>query len=788
MINNYLAEAYDSLGFTLIQNEIRELCQLQMTLDRSDELFEIKPDYLNYELELVEAFRANQSKGFNFRLDNINRDLFKVLYKSEIPGSVLLLDELYELKIALNALYQIKQVAKKEYRATDNAYAIFCNDITVNEFIRSLLEDTIDHNATVKDDASPELKKIRNQIKKTQNFLSKRIQTILLGAIKSGYAREDALPTISSGRMVIPVRSENKRLLGGVPHGESGTGQTAYVEPKELFEHNNVLQSLFEDEQAEIRKILLQIVALIREDKAELEESVRMLVSYDFYAAKAKFAAKVNGVKPKISDKGAFHVMKGKNPILVMRYGHDVTIPFDLNLDNDSRVLLLTGPNAGGKSILLKSIGLLYLMFSKGILVPCDVESEFCLFDQLFVDIGDNQSIDNELSTYSAHLSKMKYTLDKATERSLVLVDEFGTGTEPDYGAALAESILDVLNKKRIKGVFTTHFNSLKAYAEREKGVFNGAMLFNMKSLKPTFLFKSGDPGSSFALEIAKNMGLPNELLLDATSKLGKSRLDYDQALLSLQDKNRELQESLNSLERQKQNLEELKVNYKELKSNLESRKESIQLNAEKEALKLLKDTQIELKRFKEKFASAKQNEKPNLRKELTDKADVLAKKLDIKPVINKKAELGDFVRHIVKGFEGEVVSINSDRNEAKISQNGFEWKAKVGDLQVTKRSDKKEPPKRSNISAQLMEKRTHFSHDLDVRGKRTEEALKILDTFMNDAILLGMDRVRVIHGKGEGILRTMIRNELKGTAHVKGTFDEHVDFGGAGITVVELS
>lgn len=787
MTNNYLADAYDSLGFTLIQDDIRSFCQLQMTLDRSDDLFQIAPDYLSYELELVEAFRSNQSKGFNFRLDNINRDLFKVLQKTKIQGSVLLLDELFELKTALNAIYEIKQIAKKEYRATDNAYAMFCHDLRVNEFIRSLLEDTIDHNATVKDDASPELKKIRNQIKKTQNFLTKRVQTILLGAIKSGYAREDALPTISSGRMVIPVRSENKRLLGGVPHGESGSGQTAYVEPKELFEHNNVLQSLFEDETAEIRRILLQIVALIREDQPELEESIRMLVSYDFYAAKAKFAAKVNGIKPKISEQGAFKVLKGKNPILVMRYGDAVTVPFDLNLDQDHRVLLLTGPNAGGKSILLKSIGLLYLMFSSGILVPCDSESEFCLFDELFVDIGDNQSIDNELSTYSAHLSKMKYTLDHATNKSLVLVDEFGTGTEPDYGAALAESILDELNKKQIKGVFTTHFNSLKAYAENKKGVFNGAMLFNMKSLKPTFLFKAGDPGSSFALEIAKNMGLSDKLLKDATSKLGKSRLDYDQALLSLQDKNRELQESLNSLDRQKLNLEALKVNYKELKTNLENRKESIQLNAEKEALKLLKETQIELKQFKDKFANAKQNEKPELRKELAHKTEVLSKKLDVKPVINKKAGLGDFVRHIVKGFEGEVVTVNSDRNEAKISQNGFEWKAKVEELQVIKRGEK-EPPKRSNISAQLMEKRTHFSQDLDVRGKRTEEALKILDGFINDAILLGMERVRVIHGKGEGILRTMIRNELKGTANVKETFDEHVDFGGAGITVVELA
>jgi len=776
-------EEYLRLGFDLIINEVQSNCQIQITQDRIQDLIDVPKTQLDYELNLTDSFKTVVGKGLFFRFD-LKKDLFQILNKTEIEGAILHTEELYELKTALVMLNEIKNSALKTYKFGDNAYVEFCSGIDVNQFVLSLLEDTIDHNGNVKDDASPELFRIRTKIKKTQNFLTKRVHTIMLGAIKRGYSRDDAQPTIRNGRMVIPVRSENKRVLEGLPHGESGTGQTAYVEPKELFEHNNELQTLFEDERSEVRKILLQIVALIRDDKESLSLEINKLVLYDFYQSKAQFATKLNAVNPQFSD-DTFNIIQGSNPLLLLKQGED-TVPFDLVLSKEDRVLLLTGPNAGGKSILLKSVGLLYMMYSHGILVPCDEESTFCLFDEVFVDIGDGQSIENELSTYSAHLKKMKYTLEKATENSLVLVDEFGTGTEPDYGAALAESILNELNSKKIKGVFTTHFNSLKEYAEKNEGVFNGAMLFNMETLSPTFLFKAGNPGSSFAFEIGKKLGLPERVLKEASSKLGKTRLKYDKALLELQDKNRQLHESILKNKRKEQNLNELKTNYQELKDNLEQRKDAIQLKAEKEALHLLKETQIELKRFKDKYKSSKPEQKPVVRKELEQKTEKLAKKLNVKPTIAKNPEVGDKVKHAIKGFEGEVVSIKN--KQAVISNNGFEWKAKLSELAVLEGQAAQSKKKSSNVSGQLLEKRVQFNNDLDVRGKRTEEALKTVDQFIDDAIVLGVEQVRIIHGKGEGILRQMIRNQLQGTAHVGLMYDEHVDFGGAGITVVELN
>lgn len=777
------SEDQKRLGFDVIVNQVLEFCQMTMTEDRILDLLSVDSGQLEYELNLTESFLQNVQRGFTFRFDLV-KDLFNVLNKTEIEGAVLMTDELFELKTALVLLNEIKKTSLKEYKSTENPYAEFCSGIDVNQFVLSLLEDTIDHNGNVKDDASPELKKLREKIKKTQNFLTKRVQSIMFNAIKNGYAREDSLPTIRNGRMVIPVRSENKRVLEGLPHGESGTGQTAYIEPKELFEHNNVLQILLEDERSEVRKILLQIVALIRDDKEQLTGEVYKLILFDFYQSKARLAEKLSGVKPVITESN-FKIEEGYNPLLVLKQGNEETVPFDLILNDDQRILLLTGPNAGGKSILLKSVGLMYLMFSHGFLVPCSDESEFCLFDSVFIDIGDNQSIDNELSTYSAHLSKMKETLECATDKSLVLVDEFGTGTEPDYGAALAESILNKLNSKSVKGVFTTHFNSLKEYAEKKEGVFNGAMLFNMKSLSPTFLFKAGNPGSSFAFEIGKNLGLPEEILKEASQKLGSARLDYDNALLDLQDKNRELHEQIQANKRKELNLQELKTSYQELKDNLESRKDSIQLKAEKNALKLLKETQVELKRFKEKYKESKGESRIDLKKNLEKKTEKLSEKLGEKPTINKAVEVGDSVRHRIKGFDGEVLSIK--KNQATVSNNGFEWKSAVSELVVTNAGVNKPKAKRSNIGSQMLEKRVTFNPDLDVRGKRTEEALNIVDKFINDAIVLGVESVRIIHGKGEGILRQMIRNQLQGTAHVGKTGDEHIDFGGSGITVVEL-
>lgn len=781
---------YAPLGFDLVVKELEKLCYLEMTKERFEDLLQIQASNLDYELDLTLAFKKVISQGYNFSLD-IQKDLFKVLHKTEVKGAVLLTDELYEIKVGLEALNQIKTFALKEYKTEgNNLYYDFCLQIEVNQFILGVLDDTIDSNGNVKDDASPELKQIRNKIKKTQNYLTKRMQTVMLGAIKNGYAREDAQPTISNGRMVIPLKSESKRLLGGLSHGESGTGQTAYVEPKELFEHNNELQSLLEDEQSEIRRILLQVVDYIRGDNEELAHGFEKLVLYDFLQAKGKLADKINANKPSISSEGRCRIEEGRNPILVLRYGTDNTVPFDLELDQENRVLLLTGPNAGGKSILLKSVGVLQLMFQHGFLVPCSSDSEFSVFDQLFIDIGDGQSIDNELSTYSAHLSKMKHILDNCTANSLILVDEFGTGTEPDYGAALAESILFELNKKGIKGIFTTHFNSLKAFADKSKGVFNGGMLFNMQTLQPTFRFKPGSPGSSFALEIAKNLGLPERLIANASKNIGSTRLEYDKSLLELQDKSRQLLEQIDSLKRKEANLKELKNNYTELKDNLDKRKEFIEKQAKEKALQLLHETQLELKEFKQKFSQAKTEDRNKLKKELNTKTEKLEKKVSYKREVSKTPEVGDFVKHRLKGFEGEILKIGN--NQATISNNGFEWKAKLDQLMVLNAAQKEESSinkrtKTSNISSELLSKRATFNHEIDVRGERTEAALKKVDAYINDSIMLSLDKVRIIHGKGEGILRQMIRNQLSGMAQVHALYDEHVDFGGSGITVVEF-
>jgi DNA mismatch repair protein MutS2 len=777
---------YTALGFDFIIDQLNQNIQLAITKKRLEQLLNIPLTQLEAELELTLAFKFVADKGFSFGIE-INRDLFDILSKTSIDGAVLLTDELNEIKIALSILTQLKNFGKKEFKHdTDNKFALFCANLETNTHIFRLLDDTLDENGNVKDDASPALKELRIKIQKTQNYLSKRVQVILLGAIKNGMAREDALPTISNGRVVIPLRSENKRLLGGVSHGESGTGQTAYVEPKELFEHNNQLQEMLEDERAEIRKILLQLVTFIGADQESLALSFEQLVQFDFYQAKGKLAAKLKANKPIIKFNFSLKIEQAYNPILVLKIGHKETMPFDLSLDQENRILLLTGPNAGGKSILLKSTGLLQLMVQHGLLIPASENSEFSVFDQLFIDIGDNQSIDNELSTYSAHLSKMKTILSHATEKSLVLADEFGTGTEPDYGASLAEAILAELNERKIKGIFTTHYNNLKALAEKTTGIFNGAMLFNMTSLQPTFRFQAGSPGSSFAFEIAKNLGLSPQLIANAQKNIGKTRLNYDQSLLELQDKTRVLLDELASLKRKEKNLNELKESYQELKDNLDKRKDIIANEAEKKALEMLQNTQLELRLLKDNFQKSQTEAKKEIKQELETKTDTLAKKIGYSYKNERQPIIGSKVKHRIKGFEGDIISIFGDT--AKISNNGFEWKSKLDELMVLNADDiKKKSYSSSNVTKHLLEKRTHFSQDLDLRGERTEDALKHTDLFINEALMLGFDRVRIIHGKGEGILRQMIRNQLKGMANVLSIADEHVEFGGAGITVLEL-
>jgi len=783
------------LGFDKIKEELKSLCLSSLGEKYVNVL---SPQYKVYSIQKLltqtNEFRKIISAGYSFPQNNYI-DIRAALKKSEVKGTFLDEEELFEIKLSLNTILGILIFLKDKGEEYPELAALSKN-IELDDSLARELEAKIDDKGALRDNASRELVRVRTDISKSQVRARTTINKVMKQAGSNGYCPEGASITVREGRMVIPVLAEHKRHLNGFVHDESSTGQTVYMEPAEVLEINNELRELKYAERREIIRILTELTDQVRDSLEPLEAAVHFLGIIDFIRAKAGFAIKYEGICPELSAKPVLNWVNARHPVLEMalkEQGKSI-VPLNIQINHRQRILLISGPNAGGKSVCLKTIGILQYMVQCGLPVPVAEDSKFGVFSSLFMDIGDEQSIENDLSTYSSHLKNMKFFLDNSGKSTLFLIDEFGTGTEPQFGGAIAEVILHELNRKGAFGAITTHYGNLKKAADKLDGVVNGAMKYDIKKLEPLYSLEIGNPGSSFALEIAGKIGLNHEMLGRAKRIAGVSHVQFDRMINELEVEKAEIKKMRKEIEQKDRRLSEAIKDYDELKSFMEEEKPKIIQQAKSEAARIIKDSnkQVEetIREIKKSDADKRKTQEARQRlKDLEDKVGEQSKK-PLK-VLEPKPEtfvVGDKVRIKNGDTIGEILSIRGKKAELAVgsikSLVAFKDLSKISNTQYKSLSNER-VKKISGIDVNA--KMTSFSPNLDIRGVRAEEAMGKVESFLDEALLLGYDEIKVLHGKGHGVLRDIVRTVLKGNHRVGVVKDEHIEFGGSGITVVEL-
>jgi len=724
------------------------------------------------------------------------------LSKAAIEGTFLIEDEFFDVKLSLQTIHDCLRFFKNQ---DENQFANLRNlteGIEIEKQLLAKINSVIDERGKLKDNASTELQQIRKQIISEQSGLRKKLDSILKSAKSNGYVSEDASPTIRNGRMVIPVTAEFKKRIKGFVQDESSTGQTLFIEPVEILESNNEIRELEYAEKREIIKILTLLTDNLRPYIPQLKKAYIFLGIVDFLRAKAKFAIDINAINPHFSNQPLVNWENTYHPLLYIshRNAGKQIVPLNLKLDSKYRLLLISGPNAGGKSVTLKTVGLIQYMFQCGLLIPVAENTKIGLFKNIFIDIGDEQSLENDLSTYSSHLSNMKHFIKFANKNTLFLIDEFGTGTEPGMGGAIAESILQKLNEAKAFGVINTHYTNLKLFAEHNEGIQNGAMRFDTQNLEPLYLLEIGKPGSSFAFEIAHKIGLPQEVIANAKIKAGEKQVDFDQLLRDLEVEKRNLSQKNQELKIREKDLKKLQLDYETLKFEIETNRKQLINKAKQEAKDLVananKKIESTIREIIENKAEKVSTKK--LRNELEFFENELQPEIIIDEtdddeneeieVINGEIVVGNLVRVKGQNASGEVLSIKGKDVEIRIGS--LKSNIKLNRLEkITRKEFKKQikefiPPMKG---IDMNEKMSNFSYQLDLRGKRTEEALPLVDDLIDDAIMLNQTEVRIVHGKGDGILRTLVRNHLKQYSQISSMTDEHADRGGAGVTIIKM-
>jgi len=742
-------------------------------------------------------------------------DLREELSKLAPEGSHIQQESLFNLTEALRILNDIFIFLKdKEEEELPQLKALASEIMFPSEIYQAALK-IIDDKGNMKDNASTKLFEIRKKLQAKQGELMRETRKAFRIAKDSGWVPENAEITVRNGRAVIPVKAADKRAFKGIIQDESATGQTVFIEPLTSFEVNNKIVALENEERREIIHILTHFTDRLRPWFEVIYAIYRFLGLIDFIRAKALFSLKVNATKPILSDKQNLSLKNAIHPLLYLSHksmGKEV-VPVNLKLNPTQRILVISGPNSGGKSVCLKTVGLLQYMLQCGIPVPVSEDSEFFLFESLFIDIGDEQSIENDLSTYSFHLQNMKYFLRHANAKSLILIDEFGTGTEPQLGGAIAEAVLEQFEKKRTYGVITTHYSNLKLAAERMENLVNGAMLFDVNELRPLYVLKIGQPGSSFAFEIAHKTGFPNYVLNRAKKKYGLKHLRFDLQLQELETEKLSITQKQKDLDSAQKQLAAQKEKYSRLLTEIEKNKKQILEQAREEALQIIKNANKEVeKTIREIKESQAEKEKTRLSREKLEKARQTLEsgkkkhtKLANKPITkphksagkqklkketNQTLDLGipqpgDFVQIKDSEIVGTLIEIAG--KESFVNVNDIKLKIVTKNLIKTNKKPKIAQRRGNipNIKHDINNRAAEFRLSLDVRGKRADETLEILSRYIDDALILNVKEVSILHGKGNGILREIVRDYLKTIEGVKEYGDAPVTMGGAGITRV---
>ena len=842
------------IGFDQIRSRLTALClcSLGEGLVR-DMAFSVSFDDIRRQVkQTMEFVRILKEEDFP---DQNFFDVRPSLKRIRIQNTCLDVEELFNLQRSLATIDNIVtflhrcQDEENTIPSFPHLYGLTADVKTYPQMVRRI-DQILDKYGHVKDTASPELLQIRRELASTAGSVSRALQNILKSAKGEGLIDKDVSPTLRDGRLVIPVAPAMKRKIRGIVHDESDTGRTVFIEPAEVVEANNKIRELESEERKEINRILIEFTQTVRPEVEEMLASYEFLAQIDFIRAKAKFAIITNSTEPRMENKQVLDWAIAVHPLLELKFSTYNTqhpdetprkvVPLDITLNNKQRLLLISGPNAGGKSVCLKTTGLLQYMFQCCMPVPVAKSSIFGIFRSIFIDIGDEQSLENDLSTYSSHLLNMKNMMKHCDGKSLILIDEFGGGTEPQIGGAMAEAMLKVFNKKHAFGVITTHYQNLKHYAQETEGIVNGAMLYDRQQMQPLFQLSIGNPGSSFAIEIARKTGIPDEVIKDASEIVGKDYINSDKYLQDIVRDKRYWEQKRQSIHQHEKQMEQTIQRYEEDIQKVHDERKAIIARAKEEAEQMLKESNAKIEQtIKDiKEAQAEKERTRMIRQDLADfKQDIREidpdiadekirrqmeklmrrrekkkKKETLSPPLPRNGEgenhpdgsphHGGDVRQDREGLlEGSFVRLKGQNTVGQIQKNsGNEATVIFGQITTNvklNRLEPAEPPKKEkNVAATFVSVQTrddirqttlNFKEQLDVRGMRGDEAIQAVTYFIDDALVARASRVKILHGTGTGALKTVIRQYLNTMPPVADFYDEDIRFGGAGITIVEL-
>ena len=862
----------NKIGFDEIRTMLRAHCLSPLGKERVEAMaFSVDAKEINVLLEQVREYGRLLSEHDDFALGSFF-DCRAALQRIRLQGTHLEEEELFDLRRSLDTI--ITLVAALSHNDQEDADLPAAGEdgwrvepkyeypelhrltegIITFPSLMQRIDQILDQHGRIRDTASPELNDIRRELRRTEGSISKTLYSILHSAQSEGLVEKDVTPTLRDGRLVIPVAPGLKRKISGIVHDESASGRTVFIEPTEVVEANNRIRELESDERHEIIRILTELTKQVRPHAMEILFSYHLLAAIDFIQSKTRVAELMGAIGPEVAGKPLMDWIQARHPLLMeslSRQGKNM-VPLDITLTDEKHILVISGPNAGGKSVCLKTVGLLQYMLQCGMPIPVGERSRCGVFGDVMIDIGDEQSLENDLSTYSSHLLNMKNMMRQATGGTLILIDEFGTGTEPGIGGALAEAVLEQLLAKGAWAVITTHYQNLKHFADSHEGVANGAMLYDRHEMRPLFQLAIGRPGSSFAVEIAKKIGLPDEVIQRATDIVGKDYIQSDKYLQDIVRDKRYWENKRQNIHQREKDIEKTLQRYEADLGDIDRERKKILSNAKAQAEELLAESnkRIENAIREIRESQAEKEETKRIRRELEefkegidsidskDSDDAINKKIQqiqqrkerraqrkaqkadeqqrasealrqaaLRPSEREKAHVlvpGDAVR--IKGLQGvgRIESINGGQCIAIFG--GMKTKMRLNRLEYVSNPVAAQPEDTSaktrneemmeglgayNISHVTREtmddRRKNFHQDIDVRGMRGDEALRVVQDFIDDAILVGMPRVRILHGKGNGILRQLIRQYLATEPNVTHYADENVQFGGAGITVVDI-
>ena len=831
------------IGFNEVRTAIRGRCLSSLGAEMADQIaFHNDSEVINELLEQVREFHRIMEDEEEFPEENF-LDMRSNLVRIQLKGSYLDESELYALKTSLTTISHIIKFLDTGNADSDEEKDIkypslhkLTRNIAVFPSIIERIERVLNKFGKIKDDASPELLKIRTSINNTKKSITISLRSILHNAQQNGYAPEDASPTIRDGRLVIPIFTSLKRKINGIVHTESATGKTVFMEPSEVVEANNNIRTLEAAELRAVIAILQEISDFIRPEIESILDSYRFLGIIDLIRAKTIYANHIGGIEPHVEDKPTLDWQKAFHPLVIesLRRRNKKMIPLDITLTPENRILLISGPNAGGKSVTLTTTGLLQYMLQCGISIPVAESSRVGIFKSIFLDIGDEQSIEDELSTYSGHLYNMKNMMRSSDADSLILIDEIGGGTEPQIGAAIAQAMLHRFLTNQTWGIITTHYQSLKYFAQENEGIVNGAMLYDRAEMQPLFQLQIGMPGSSFAIEIARKIGLPQEVIDEASQAIGSDYIQSDKYLQDIVRDKRYWENKRQGIHQKEKHLDELIGRYEHDLSDLASKRKSVIQDAQEKAESIIKESNAKIENTirtireaqaqKEETKKARQqlaSFKDNINDQAKDEEDAIARKAEqirqrrlrheqrkmektrgnstieptpqTAPIVikhdNASLRKGSYVKILGQDSVGRMDKING--NNAIVIIGNMYLSLKTSMLTATDKPKDEERPIRSFLSRStrenISEKSLNFKPDIDVRGMNGNEAVNAVTYFVEDAILLGITPLRILHGTGTGYLRQVIRQYLDTVPQVKRYHDEHIQLGGAGITIVEL-